>query len=659
MADDSYERTPLYEANKIMRQRTGKTFHDWARIRPAPFQDWFLGGKDASINALTSTVTLEGFEDAVSSYFAIKIKAKDPDKLFPREARIELVKAELKNKGTTSKPEGYDQSGSNANYKYWVHNSFEFRPTTAFQFKSRLIQHPGLLYYKEKEEKQKQIVQKWKDLYPKSEGPFSQAPVTSVENSYIDFLKAHIYTAKSKMGNLYFVHRGRDETYAQLTRGISSSFKKQLVTDISWKCPTCEPRMRELSEAGKAREKKRSKKRKAEHTGEEKPTKKKQKKQKKKVAETSPPAEISPIQQPLKYNDVGNSYYQQPAPEYPQDDFSDIFLLKSAQEYQVLEDNNAEYSNLLAPSEPTLWSQAPQQNGPGDACWVNYQGYDRYYYLLCPPDHPLYLTTITMNYWGTVEIQSVEYPEKHTPNYYDLPAEIRNIPLPPGIHFYNNPDHPVLIDPNTNTVAINCGRPIATESFEYSSTNPSNTNASEFLAQDNSIYNVDLQLSSSSEVSDPSLADPYANQFEPLDKGLSNPDDKILLGLNNYLSGTSDFPFSDFIHEDNMDIFSQALPSNGDILDANDASDSDVVHEDNMDLFNELFDEQPLSNSDIPGTNNNVSGTNLVDFETKDKETANTEPSLQRPISEPKVDSSGRFSTLGGFTFPVPAPSRV
>jgi hypothetical protein len=388
--------------------------------------------------------------------------------------------------------------------------------------------------------------------------------------------------------------------------------------------------MRELSEAGKAREKKRSKKRKAEYTGEGKPTKKKQKKQKKTVAETSLPAETSPIQQPLKYNDVGNSYYQQPAPEYPQDDFSDIFLLKSAQEYQVPEDNNAEYSNLLAPSEPTRWSQAPQQNGPGDACWVNYQGYDRYYYLLCPPDHPLYLTTITMNYWGTVEIQSVEYPEKHTPNYYDLPAEIRNIPLPPGIHFYNNPDHPVLIDPNTNTVAINCGRPIATESFENSPTNLSNTNASEFLAQDNSIYNnIDLQLSSSSEVSGPSLADPYANQFEPLDKGLSNPDDKILLGLNNYLSGTNDFPFSDFIHEDNMN------------------------------LFDELFDEQPLSNSDILGTNNNVSDANLVDFETKDKETANAEQSPQHPISQPKVDSSGRFSTLGGFTFPVPASSRV
>ncbi len=689
MPDESYKKTPLYEANRIMRQRTSKTFHDWARIRPAPFQDWVQGTKHASNNALTSTVTLEDFEDAVSSYLADKIKARDPDKLFPREARIELLKAELKNRGSTNKPDGYDRTANNAGYKFWAHNSFEFRPTTAFQFKSGLIQHPGFLYFKESEKSQKQIIRKWKKIYPKSEGPFLQAPVTSVENSYNDFLRAHIYRAQDENGNHYFVHRGRDETYAHLTMGISSSFPKKLVTDISWKCPTCLPRMIELSKAGKAREKERKKKRKAEHTGEETPTKKKQKKKKKKLAETSPSAETSPIQQLLEYTELRNSYYQQSAPEYLQNDFSDIYLLQSAQEYQDPEDNSTEYSSLLASSEPTPLSEAPQQNEPRDVRWVNYEGYP-YYFLLCPPNHRLYLTTITMTYWGTVEIQRVGDSEKHTPDYYSLPAEISDIPLPPGIHFYNNPDHPIFIDPNTNTVVINCGRPIeptagtpsmqtmagwstdleqvqsgdlthapatlyATESFQNPSTNPSNTNLGEVLAQDNRIYNIDLPLSSSSEVSAPSLADSYANQFEPLDKGLINPDDQILLGLNNFLSGTNYVPVTNSVLEQNMDFFNQALPLNADILDTNYVPDSDFVHENIMDLF----DEQLLSNNDIPSTNSKVSDANLVDFETKDKETADAKPSPQCPISQPKVDASGRFSTLHEFNFPVPTSSRV
>jgi hypothetical protein len=65
-----------------------------------------------------------------------------------------------------------------------------------------------------------------------------------------------------------------------------------------------------------------------------------------------------------------------------------------------------------------------------------------------------------MTYWGTVEIKGLGDSEKHAPNYYSLPAEIRNVPLPPRIHFYKNPDYPIFIDPNTNTVLMNSGRPI-------------------------------------------------------------------------------------------------------------------------------------------------------------------------------------------------------
>ena len=722
MAEKSYAKTPLYEANKMMRQPTGKTFHDWARIRPASFQDYFLGGTDANINALTNTVTLEGFEDAISSYFAAMKKAKDPDKLFPRETRIELLKAELKNKGSTSKPEGYDKSANNAGYKFWVHNSFDFRPNTAFQFKSRLIQHPGLLYFKETEKSQKEIVRKWKKLDEDSEGPFFQAPVTSVENSYIDFLKAHIYPAQGKNGNFYFVHRGRDETYARLTMGISSSFAKQLVTNISWKCPTCEPRMKELSEAGKAREKERSKKRKAEHTGEEKPTKKKQKKQKKKLAEPSPPAETTSIQQTLQNNEFGNCYYQQSALEYQQNDFSDIFqlqsaqeslqndfddisLLQSAQEYQVPEDNDIGYSNLLAPSELTSLSQDSQQKVPGDVRWVNYQGYG-YYYLHCPSNHRLHWSTITMNYRGTVEIKGLGESEKHTPDYDSLPIELFDIPLPPGIYFYNNPEHPVFIDPNTNTVPMNSGLPIETtantpsmqivagsvtdieqvqfddflidpttiyatedfensftdsfekpftESFENPFTDPSNNNVSEVPAHNNSIPNFDPQLSSSSGVFNPSLAHPNANLFEPFGKGLNDQDCGILHGLNNFFSGSNYVPNSDFVQEDSMDFFNQQLPSNSGTHDMN----SNISGASLVDFQMDFSNQQLPSSIDTHDMNSNISDAIPVDFPTKIKETADAKPSPQCPTSRPIIDPSGRFSSLNGFTFPIPASSRA
>jgi hypothetical protein len=701
MADKSYAKTPLYEANKMMRQPTGKTFHDWARIRPAPFQDYFLG----NINALTSTVTFDDFEDAISSYFADKIKTRDPDKLFPRETRIELLKAELKNKGSTNKPEGYDQSANNAGYKFWAHNSFEFRPNSAFQFKSRIIQHPGFLYFKETEKSQKEIVRKYKKVDDKSEGPFPQAPVTSVENSFIDFLEAHIYRAQSKNGNLCFVHRGRDETYARLAVGISSSFAKQLVTDIMWKCPTCIPRMKELSEAGKAREKERSKKRKAEHTGEEKPTKKKQKKQKKKLAETSPPAETTPIQQTLQINEFENCYYQQPAPEYQQDDFSDIFQLQSAQEHQVPQDNGIGYSNLLAPSEPTPLSQDSQIYGPGDVRWVNYQGYG-YYYLHCPPNHRLHWSTITMNYLGTVEIKGLGESEKHTPDYDSLPVELFAIPLPPGIYFYNNPEHPVFIDPSTNTVPMNSGLPIETtanapsmqtvagsvtdieqvqlddflidpatiyatedfeisftdsfenpftESFENPFTDPSNNNVSEIPAHDNSILNIDPQLSSSSGVSNPSLANPYANLFEPFGKGLNDQECGILHGLNNFFSGSSYVPNSDFVQEDNMNFFNQQLPSNSDTHNMN----SNISGASLVDFQMDFSNQQLPSSIDTHDMNSNISGASPVDFQTKTKETADAKPSRQCPTSRPIIDPSGRFSSLNGFTFPIPASSRA
>jgi hypothetical protein len=194
----------------------------------------------------------------------------------------------------------------------------------------------------------------------------------------------------------------------------------------------------------------------------------------------------------------------------------------------------------------------------------------------------------------------------------------------------------------------------ATESFENPFTDPSN-NVSEIPARDNSIPNIDWQLSASSEVSDPSLASPYANLFEPFVKGLNDQERGILHGLNNFFPGLNYVPNSDFVQEGNMDFFNQQLPSSSGTIDMNsNISDASLV-----DFEMDFSNQQLPSNIDTHDMNSNISDASPVDFQTKIKETADAKPSPQCPTSRPIIDPSGRFSSLNGFTFPIPASSRA
>lgn len=245
-------------ANKEMRQ-TSQTFHEWANIRGAPFEDFpkIDRGPNAGTTALTNAVTLQHFEEALSQQFAKDKKTKDADKIFPRECRIQHLKIEAKNSGSTDKPEYFDNGDGDAQWKHWVSHNFKCPNENTQDVPNGLIQLADHLYESPLSTLDREDIEA---IYRRHapNAPRLQAPVTSVENSYIDYLRAHIYLDTDNAGNQYWAHRGRDATFDHLKAGISSSFiKNPLISNINSGCPACKQRMATASAAGIEREKKR------------------------------------------------------------------------------------------------------------------------------------------------------------------------------------------------------------------------------------------------------------------------------------------------------------------------------------------------------------------------------------------------------------------
>ena len=239
-----------HKATQFMRQSDGKgvfkTFNDWATINDLPFE------VDQSV------ISLPDFKDVLSEYFSKQKKIKDADKIFPRQSRINAIKDDLAS-GKTPAPNNYP--GDDAQWKYHNRNKFQYHPNVLLYLQTGtqpyLVQHPQQLYESLSEAEQEDAKKQWKKHQP-DEIYWNQAPVTAIEDSYRHYFSAHIYYIPDQDGKSAQVHhRGRDETYLRLKRGISSSFSKNLIMKINAMCPTCKAHVSANSKTGIEREAKR------------------------------------------------------------------------------------------------------------------------------------------------------------------------------------------------------------------------------------------------------------------------------------------------------------------------------------------------------------------------------------------------------------------
>ena len=244
-------------ANEMMKQDTNQTFHQWANIYPATTIEVLrpiTEGPDRGINAVTNALTLQEFEDVLSQYFGKQHKIKDADKIFPRQSRIDHIIAEKQNEGTTNKPAGYDNSPTNAGWKFYVKKYFQC-PNQNLRMDSGLLQLANHLYTPMPEPEQRFVEKMWNRYMPSAE--HRQAPITSVEQSYIHYIQAHTHISTDKNGNDIYRHRGRDETFDFLKYGISSSFPKALISELNANCPSCKKKFNDHRKVGLKRERER------------------------------------------------------------------------------------------------------------------------------------------------------------------------------------------------------------------------------------------------------------------------------------------------------------------------------------------------------------------------------------------------------------------
>jgi hypothetical protein len=245
-------------ANEMMKQMTNQTFHQWANISPATTIEVLqpiTEGPEKGTNAVTNALTLQEFEGLLSQYFGKQHKIKDADKIFPRQSRIDHIIAEKQNEGTTNKPASYDNSPTNAGWKFYVKKHFQC-PNQNLRMDSGLIQIANHLYTPMPDPEQRFVEDMWNQYTPSAE--HRQAPITSVEKSYNHYIQAHIHISTDKNGNDIYSHRGRDETFDFLKFGISSSFPKALISELNANCPACKKKFNNHRKVGLKRERERN-----------------------------------------------------------------------------------------------------------------------------------------------------------------------------------------------------------------------------------------------------------------------------------------------------------------------------------------------------------------------------------------------------------------
>jgi len=232
---------PVTREDKM--KNTNITFREWAGILSCPpvIDPLFR----ARIDDLQNAITIPNFQDVLANWFDANHKTADPDKIFPREARIDALKKELQN-GGTQKPVTFDkkQEGGNEQWRWYVKTNYQISAKD-IELPDGLWNDGGTLYAQLKGNEPTRIVSAWKKSNPHVRRPV-QAPVTALENAYIDYIKGHIGGGGR--------HRGRDETFEQLKLGISSSFAKGLIAKLNAMCPGCNKRIQQSKDAAKKAE---------------------------------------------------------------------------------------------------------------------------------------------------------------------------------------------------------------------------------------------------------------------------------------------------------------------------------------------------------------------------------------------------------------------
>jgi hypothetical protein len=307
-------------ADEQMKQ-TQVSFRNWVTIRSFPavcdleFHDRF--------EALEQAISIRDFEDVVAFHFLQDKKTTDADKIFPREVRLLALATELQKPGT-DKPEGFDkkQTSGNEQWKYYTKKNFQLSFSENCSA-TGINQRAGFLYQAMAEAEQMDLRSSW--IKSGRNETYYQAPVTALENAYVDYIKAHI---RGKAEN--HAHRGRDDTFEQLKLGISSSFKKDLLKKLSEKCPSCMSRVEKAKQAAEKANPKRKmireeKKRKAEidivgndddsEYRQASPTKKRV------CSKKSPLSVVTPPQVPIQNGHLGVAQ--------PSSNFFNLFALQS------------------------------------------------------------------------------------------------------------------------------------------------------------------------------------------------------------------------------------------------------------------------------------------------------------------------------------------
>jgi hypothetical protein len=232
-------------AHELMNQATGKTFREWANIGDILPEN--IKTNHAGLSNVESCMTLAEFEDALSSYFSTDDKTQDPDKIFPRMCRIDLVRQELENPGSTNKPQGFDNQRleDNTQWKHQIKTKFQIGGNHPILVNNPpLQQYPGEIYPILSEKEQNQVIHAYKTRTKVTAcEALIQAPVAPVELAFNHFLLAHVELEVKPDSKPTLIHRSRDATYDFLRMGLSAGFKKAEVNSLISHCKTCTRRV--------------------------------------------------------------------------------------------------------------------------------------------------------------------------------------------------------------------------------------------------------------------------------------------------------------------------------------------------------------------------------------------------------------------------------
>lgn len=232
------------------------SFSQWANIKRIPNHKATAWEKKAAVTtSYEDTVFLAGrffmltkrqIVDEVSGTSDQPKKYVDPEKYMPRQSRIELLQQETRNSGSTKAPWGNDANWKHSMKGKYLYNLEDSRHEVVYsandpnthkpvEITEMLMVHRNVLYERQTKDSQKGLANYIKTVNTKKPelfGTHSLAPVTPLEDIYLLTVDAHI--------DLNGKHYGRDQTYAKLSKGTSSTIVKDFVDDFLKFCPVCE-----------------------------------------------------------------------------------------------------------------------------------------------------------------------------------------------------------------------------------------------------------------------------------------------------------------------------------------------------------------------------------------------------------------------------------